>query len=159
MISWIKSSSGSWRFVLVIVGLSFAGGWLLGTNKTVSQPVAVETTVTHDVKTEQVDKVKHVVIVTETKKPDGTVVKKTEVREEKAKEISKRDDVLKVVDVKENKSKYSLGVQYLPSLTQAPSARDIAVEVAARLGGSNVWVTGGLDVKHVQLSIGARYEW
>ncbi len=98
-------------------------------------------------------------VVTRTIKPDGTVVEKTRDKAKVAKTESKKAERKEVKVTQPAKAKYSLGVQYLPSLTEPPSARDLEVTAGARLGNTNAWATAGYDVKHNQVSIGLRYEW
>lgn len=90
---------------------------------------------------------------------NGTVVKKTETDEDLTKVFSKDDDHVEVKTVRVNvKTKYSLGLEYLPSLYTAPSMKDVRVELASRLGDTDLWVTTSYDVKYNQLSFGVRYE-
>jgi CRISPR/Cas system-associated protein Cas5 (RAMP superfamily) len=95
-----------------------------------------------------------VTIKTQTKKPDGTLT--TEIKTDKisSKENSKRD-----VKNDVSKERYVLGLEYLPSLTTLPSARDIEINGSARLGNSPFWLQGGYDLKHNQFKVGLSYSW
>lgn len=56
------------------------------------------------------------------------------------------------------KPNYSLGVNWLPSTNRGPQYSDSEVEVAARLGGSDLWLQSGWDLKDHQAKIGLRIE-
>jgi hypothetical protein len=84
--------------------------------------------------------------------------KKEVVVVEKVKErIVKPDGSTTPIEPK--KSQYSLDIQYLPSLTEPPSTRDVAAILGYRVGTSRVWVTTGYEAKYNQLTVGLRYEW
>jgi hypothetical protein len=101
-------------------------------------------------------------VTTTTTKPDGTKVVKQEDKQQTVKqerETTQKEAATESRPTTPAKSSYSLGLSYLPSLTSPPSFRDVQIEVGARMGGSNLWVTGGYDIKDKQASVGLRYEW
>ncbi len=100
-------------------------------------------------------------IVTKVTKPDGTVTERAEDRAQTVK--IERQTTAKATEHDSMPapalSRYSLGVDYLPSLTRVPSWRDTRLEAGARLGGSGFWATGAYDLQNRQASIGLRYDW
>ena len=56
------------------------------------------------------------------------------------------------------KSKYRIGVDYLPSFDRPPRSTDIILRTAARLGTSPAWLELGVDLKHHQVTIGISVE-
>ncbi len=90
-----------------------------------------------------------------TTKPDGTIQEKI-VEKRHVDKTETRREVPKVVF--QLKSQYSLELQYLPSLSEAPTWRHSAVVAWARIGQSDWWVTAGYSVKYNQLTLGIRYE-
>lgn len=141
--------------------LCFALGF--GTSEAVHkdpEPVAVERVVERQVEaTREAVATRH--IVTKVTKPDGTVTERAEDRAQTVK--SERKDTAKATEHVSTpspaKTRYSLGLDYLPSFSRAPSWRDTRAEFGARLGDSNVWAIGSYDLQNKQASIGLRYEW
>ncbi len=133
--------------------LCFAAGF--GTSESLHrEPETLVVTETAEAKKETVYVER---IVTKTTKPDGTVVERQEDRSQAKVETSKTERTVKLSAPA--KTRYSLDLRYLPSLSDAPSSRDVDVQVGYRIGDSNAWLTTGYSVKHNQVSVGLRYEW
>jgi hypothetical protein len=153
---WISNSSG--RVLLLIITLAFVGGVFVGKriydHPDVVCPVAVQQTTKT---TEHTSLNKVIKTVKEIKHKDGTV-SKTTTTEHDSSQVFKKDDEHVVTTPSTVLTKYSLGVEYLPSLSEAPSVRDIEIEGGARLGESPVWLKTGYDLKHNQLKLGLEYQ-
>lgn len=91
-----------------------------------------------------------------TTKPDGTQVRETTVVVDSTKVASETSDTH--ISAAAAKARYRIGVDFLPSIDRAPAATDLSVRAAARLGDSAIWLEGGIDVKHKQVTIGASME-
>lgn len=148
-----------WREILIII-LS-ATTYYFYTSK--MKPLATE--VTHVVVQEETlskkHQVKQVVIVT---KPDGTKTQTTTVTTDKeiTKEKSTVADKTTTVTVTPNLSKWSLGITYdLPTNLDTWRQFDYKipnVEVARRLGSSDLWVLGTYSFKDGAVALGLRID-
>ena len=100
-------------------------------------------------------------ITKEITKKDGTVEKTTVEETQNVKVLKKDDDKTNTTVVQQPafKTKYSLGLEYLPSLTTAPSFKDLEVNVGVHLGDLNAWLETGFNLKDDRFLIGFRYEW
>lgn len=140
MMEWITSSSAK-----VVIISTFLGGVLLGYGlKRPAAPV-VEDATKQDSKVSET----HTVI----KKPDGTTITRVKKEQEHAKES------LPIAEPALKRERYALGVEYLPSLSELPSSRDVRIHGGVRLGDTPFYGTGGYDVKNHQFSLGIEYTW
>lgn len=121
----------------------------------------VETVQDHKVDTKVEQQHKTIVSVTKTTHPDGTVIQTTTTEKDSAKVSDKSDDKIdtKTVTKEDPKDKYEIGVNYLPSVTRAPRYTDTELTFGARLGNTDLWGTGGFDIKNHQVKIGISYHW
>jgi hypothetical protein len=97
--------------------------------------------------------------VVDTRLPDGTHTIETTTQKDTAKVKEKHTEKAIMVPATVSKSQYRIGIDYLPSLTDAPKVTDTGIRGGARLGTSPVWVEVGIDLKHRQGSVGISVEW
>lgn len=144
----------AWPY-LVCLALGFATCWY--TRPATVCPATVDETVQSQTMKREVVTVDR--IVTRTVKPDGTVVERQEDKQQTLHQDKVKTDTEVQVAVTPSRTRYSLGLDYLPSFSVSPSWRDTQLEAGARLGDSDAWAIGGYDFKYKQAFIGLRYEW
>jgi hypothetical protein len=136
-----------WYVLTLLVGLGL-GAWVSYKLLPAPEPVVVERVVEGKREVVTVEKTVEKIV-----KPDGTVIERTK---ENAKTDKKETTAKAPVLVP--KASYSLGLNYLPSVSAPPSWRDVELTAGARLGQSDAWAIVEYDVKHKQVSLGIRYE-